>query len=123
MKKLIFLVEDDSAIVDIYKLMMEKSGFTVEVFGLGKEVINAIKTSSKKPDMVLLDLILPDINGMEVLKEIRHNPATKDIKVFILTNQSDVKIDEGAIVRADKILIKAHVTPSDLVDTISEALN
>ena len=84
--KKIFIVEDDSAIADVYKTVIEKSHFRVEVFGLGQEVIKAVKELStnkeKKPDIVLLDLILPDINGMEVLKEIRGSEDLRDIMQF-----------------------------------------
>lgn len=121
----IFLVEDDSAIVDIYKTLLEKSHFDVEDFGLGQDVIKRIAAiqsgEEKKPDIILLDLILPDVNGVEVLREIRNNEATKNIKVFFLTNQSDVKFEESDP-KPDKVIIKAHITPTQLVDLIKEAL-
>jgi len=125
--KNIFLVEDDSAIVDIYKTLMEKSGFDVEVFGLGHEIIKAVKEmngdlESKKPDIILLDLILPDMNGMEVLKEVRKNNATKNTKVFILTNQENVKFSETDTIKPDKVIIKANTTPTQLVEIIKEEL-
>lgn len=126
--KKVFLVEDDSAIVDIYKMMIEKAGFDVEVFGLGQEVISAIKRINndgqvKSPDIVLLDLILPDINGIEVLRELKTNETTKNTKVFILTNQDDVKFEESDAIKPDKIIIKANITPTQLVDTIKNELS
>lgn len=128
MNKTIFLVEDDSAIVDIYKALMNKFKFTLRVFNLGKEAIKVIKeiksakSEEKKPDIVLLDLILPDINGLEVLKAIRHNEATKGVKVFILTNQSDVKFDESDEILADKVIIKAEIAPTNLMEMIKKEL-
>ena len=124
MNKNIFLVEDDSAIVDVYTMLLKKSGFSVEVFNLGQEAIRAVKSASaddvKKPAVVLLDLTLPDMDGGDVLKEIKNNDFTRGIKVFILTNQSDVAF-EG--VQPDKIIIKANTTPSQLVDILKEALS
>lgn len=124
MNKKIFLVEDDSAISDIYKIMIEKSGFSVEVFSLGQEVIKAVKsinTPEEAPDIILLDLILPDMNGIDIFKEIKSNEKSKNIKVFILTNQSEVQFDQSDA-KPDKVIIKANITPTQLVDVITEAL-
>lgn len=124
MNKKIFLVEDDSAISDIYKTMIEKSGFSVEAFSLGQEVVKAVKsinTIEEAPDIILLDLILPDMNGIDILKEIKSNEKLKNIKVFILTNQSEVKFDQPDV-KPDKIIIKANITPTQLVDVIKEEL-
>lgn len=125
MKK-ILLVEDDSAIIDIYTMMMKKAGFEVQVASLGQDVIKKIKDvesgQEAKPDIILLDLILPDMNGAEVLTQIKNNSATKNIIVFILTNQENAEkqIPEG--VKPDKIIIKASLTPTQLIDTIKKEL-
>ncbi|MBM3206300.1 MAG: response regulator [Candidatus Staskawiczbacteria bacterium] len=125
MNKKVFLVEDDSAISDIYKAIMEKSDLDVEVFSMGQDIIKAVKLIGKDggntPDIILLDLILPDMNGLDILKEIKTNESSKDIKVFILTNQSDVDFGE-IVVRPDKIVTKANITPTQLVDVIKEEL-
>ena len=120
--KKIFLVEDDPAISDIYKTLMEKSHFSVEVFSLGQEAINRIKSlksGDEKPDLILLDLILPDINGAEVLKEIRKNNITLETKVFVLTNQDNVHFDQ---IKPDKIITKANVTPTQLIEIIKSSI-
>ncbi|MEK7664377.1 MAG: response regulator [Patescibacteria group bacterium] len=125
MKKLIFLVEDDSAIADIYRTIMEKSNLNVEIFGLGQDIIKVLKSikagEREKPDIILLDLILPDMNGIDVLKEIKSNEESKSIKVFILTNQGEVKFDQTDL-RPDKVIIKANITPTQLVETIKKEL-
>ena len=119
-------MEDDVAIIDIYETMIKKANFDVEVISLAQDVIKKMKDivakEAEKPDIVLLDLILPDMNGIEVLKEIRKNNATKDIKVFILTNQEDGQGEKEDGVRPDKFIIKANITPTQLVETIKEAL-
>ncbi len=126
MSKKIVLVEDDAAIIDIYQTMLTKSHFDVEVLSLGADVIKKIKDvaegTSPKPDIFLLDLILPDMNGTEILAEIRKTPATKDVKAFILTNQENAEGQMPAGVKPDKIIIKANTTPSDLVEIIKEAI-
>lgn len=127
MNKLIFLIEDDTAIADVYKIIMEKSNFDVDIFGSGKEVIKVIKKlnntkKDKKPDIILLDLILPDMNGIDILREIRNNDLVKDVKVFILTNQEDVRFNDSDSIKPDKVIIKANITPTDLVNIVKEEL-
>lgn len=119
-KKKILLVEDDPAILDIYKITMKKAGFETETADSGQMAINLIKEASEKPDMVLLDLILPDINGTEVLREIRKNEATKDIFVFILTNQKEGQLLDADGIRPDRVIIKADITPTQLLEIIKE---
>lgn len=124
--KKIILVEDDPAITDIYEIMMKKAHFNVEIVRLGQEAIKKIKSIENgeeiKPDIILLDLILPDINGMEVLKEIRKNNTTKDITVFILTNQSYIESQQLDNIKPDKFIIKANITPTQLLELIKERL-
>ena len=125
MKKII-LVEDDPAIIDIYETLMKKAHFDVRVISLGQEVINMVKNiedgTELKPDIILLDLILPDISGVEVFKEIKKNKKTKDIKIFILTNQKEVQFKEFGDEKPDKFIIKANISPTQLLELIKEFL-
>src|SRR3989344_8062583 len=120
MKK-IFIIEDDSAIVDIYKVIFKKANFDVETMSSGQEAIDMIKKiietgKESKPDIVLLDLILPDMNGIEILKLIKNNDVTKDIKVFIMTNQEKTQLEQLNEIKPDKIIIKANTTPTQLLE-------
>ena len=125
--KKVLLIEDDLAIIDIYQIMMKKEHLDVEVISLGLEAIERIKgiTKSKqpKPDIILLDLTLPDINGMEVFKAIKENTLTKNICVFILTNQQDIQLEWPNNVGPDKFLIKANTGPAELLEIIKQELN
>lgn len=125
MKKII-LVEDDSAIIDVYETLMKKANFDVRVISLGQEVITMIKNIEEgtelKPDIILLDLILPDIDGIEVFKEIKKNKKTKDIKVFILTNRQDVQLQQLGDAKPDKFIIKADTSPTQLLKLLKEYL-
>jgi len=126
MNKKVILAEDDAAIADIYSIILQKSGFDVEVMGLGQDVIKRVQaidnSEAPKPDIFLLDLILPDINGSEVLAQIRKTGATKDIKVFILTNQEYSQFDKMGEVKPDKFIIKANITPTQLAELIKKDL-
>ncbi len=125
-KKKIFLVEDDSAIADVYSILMRKEHFDVEIIESGGEVLKKIKNieskEEEKPDIILLDLILPDMNGMEILKELKKNNLTKDITAFILTNQEESVVQKIDGVRPDKFIIKANTTPTQLVEIIKQSL-
>ncbi len=121
----IYLVEDDAAIVDIYATMIKKAKIDVDVISVGAGVLRKLESVEKgeeiKPDLVLLDLILPDMNGMDILFEIKKNPATKNIPVFILSNQTEANV-EYASAKPDKFIIKANTTPTDLLKIVQEQL-
>jgi len=127
-KKLILLIEDDPAIIDVYKTGLEKAGqFKVEAITLGSEAVKKIKdineNKSKKPDLVLLDIILPDIDGIKVLKSIKNQEKTKDIPVFILTNYGGKEIKkQGLVFKVKEYIIKTECPPSKLIKLIKEQL-
>lgn len=118
----IFLIEDDQSIADIYKIALESVKIEVEVFDWGKKAIDRIKEiqsgKAEKPDLILIDLILPDINGMEILKEIKSNGKTKDIKTFILSNYNISDINNSESILPDKFILKTSITPTELIKLI-----
>ncbi len=127
MKKTILFVEDDIATIDVYKTALEAAGFDVDPMLLGEEAIRRIKEikqgETKKPDLVLLDLLLPDINGIEVLEEIRKHEKTKNMLVLILTNYSSKELEtRGLLLKAEKYLLKTDYPPSKLVELVKKEL-
>lgn len=125
MKKKILLVEDDPSISDIYKEVLTRNDFSVEAFNTGKEALayfDDIKQGAKeKPDLALLDLILPDVNGMEILKKAKEDEKLKDISFFLLTNYTDTDLEKDSLEKgAEKYIVKASCLPSQLVETIKE---
>ncbi len=126
MSKKIYLIEDDPAIIDIYATMIKRAHFEVEVLSLGQQVLAKVKAivagEESKPDLVLLDLILPDMNGMEILAEMKKNEATKSITVFILSNQADAESSQASSVKPDKFIVKANITPTQLLEIIQKQL-
>jgi len=125
--KKILLIEDDLATIEVYETIFKKAGFDIETIKWGEEALNRVKeieeNKSPKPDVVLLDLILPDINGIEVLKEIRKNEKTKDLLVFILTNYTDVQLEKmGYSLGSERYLLKTDYTPSQLIEIIEKSL-
>ena len=127
----IFLIEDNSAIIDVYTMAFQAAGFDFEVITFGRVAMERIKniqnSKEEKPALILLDLMLPDVNGMEILKEIRQNDNTKDIVVFILSNYTDseIKKPDSAVpdsIKPDKYIMKTSITPTKLVELILEQL-
>lgn len=117
----ILIVEDDKSIRDLYAIKLNKVGFTVFTAEDGGKGWDAIQ--KEHPDMILLDVMMPVMNGFEVLKKIRNNDATKDTPVIILSNFGEVdQMTQGFLVGATDYLIKAEHTPSDVVDIINETL-
>ena len=118
----IVLVEDDPFLAEIYVLRLEREGFKVIHARSGEEGLkNVLET---KPSLVLLDLVLPKMDGFSVLKEIKANAATRAIPVVILTNlgeESDVA--KGKKLGAADYFIKAHLTPSEVSQKVKQLLN
>lgn len=129
MKKNVILVEDDQAIIEVYKTAFEAvDHINLEVMRWGRDAIDKIKEirekKLKKPNLVIIDLILPDIDGTEILREIKGNPETKDILVFILSNYTspeNAQKQEGEI-KPDKFILKTSITPLELAKLINEAI-
>ena len=120
MKK-ILLIEDDPFLIDIYVTKFKESGFSVEVANDGESAFRYLE--EKKPDLVILDIVLPQIDGWEILRKIKSAPGLKDLKVIILSNLSQKEeVERGINLGSIKYLIKAHYTPSQVVEEIKEII-
>ena len=127
MKKKILLIEDDMPTIDVYKTAFEQASFDVDPITSGQEAIRKVKEIAedpkKKPDIILLDMILPDIIGIDVLKAIRENNKTKNIPVLILSNYTDKELEQkGLLLATEKYLLKTDHTPGDLIKIIKKEL-
>ncbi len=113
-KKTILLVEDDSFLAGMYVTKLELEGYRVALASDGEQAV--LLAQKEKPQLILLDIIIPKKSGFDVLKEVKAIPATKDIPVILLTNlgqKEDVK--RGLELGATDYLIKAHFMPSEVV--------
>ena len=125
MPKKILLIEDDSCIVDIYTTVLRKAGFEVETANCSKDAMEKLEKIAQgvedKPDLVLLDLVLPDINGIEVFKKARSQKGIDDIPFFILTNYTDPDLKIISIkLKVEKYILKTDLIPSQLVKEIKD---
>jgi len=118
----IFIVDDDPLMVRMYAKKLANDGYTVETAGDGAEAIK--KLESYTPDLILLDIMMPELNGLEVLKTLKSKPATEKIPVILLTNvgSSDEDVERGLELGAVAYLTKAGNKPADVVSKIKEIL-
>lgn len=117
----ILIVEDDSFLVDMYTTKFELEGFQVISAEDGEKGLELAQ--SERPHVILLDILMPKMDGFTTLEELKKDDATKDIPVILLTNlgqKEDVK--KGFELGAAGYLIKAHFMPSEVVDKIKKIL-
>jgi len=118
----IALVEDEAPIQPMYKMKLEREGFRVATASNGREGLEIAK--ELHPDLVLLDLRMPNMNGDVMLGKMRATDWGKDIRVVILTNIS--KDEAPAMLRllnVDRYVVKAHCTPTQVVEIVREVLD
>jgi DNA-binding response OmpR family regulator len=116
-KKKILLVEDDLALSGVYKSRLEMEGFEVRDVNNGENALVAVLEF--KPDLVLLDAMMPKISGFDVLDILRNNEATKDVRVIMLTALSQPKDKERAeLLGVNDYLVKSQVVIGDVVARI-----
>ncbi len=117
----VLIIEDDSYISDMYKIKFDSENFETTVAEDGIKGIKEIER--QKPDIVLLDIVMPKVDGFSVLKMIKKNENSKDIPVVMLTNLGQKEnVERGFELGATSYIIKAHFTPSEVVKKVKEIL-
>lgn len=115
----LLVVEDDLALAEIYKQNFEAQGYQVEIAESGEAAIN--KLDIVKPDLVILDIMLPKLSGFDVLSIIRDKPETKNLKVLALSALSQKQdIERGKQLGANEYLIKSDSTIADIAAKVKE---
>ncbi|MEA3273034.1 MAG: response regulator [Patescibacteria group bacterium] len=120
-KKKILIAEDDEMLVEIYKKKFGNGEYDLTVTTDGKETIDKIRKI--KPDVVLLDLVMPELDGFEVIKLIKQDPETKNIKIIVTSNLGQESEKAKAIkLGANEFLIKADYDLNELADKVKDYL-
>jgi len=115
----ILLIEDDPFLLSMYTTKFELENFKVITAEDGKKGLKL--AIEEAPDIILLDILLPKMNGFEVLKELKSNDDVNNIPVILLTNLSQKdEVAQGLSLGADDYLIKAHFMPSEVVEKIKK---
>ena len=122
MAKRILVVDDEESIQELMSSMLAERGYETVRAMDGEEGLKKLETF--KPDIILLDLILPGLDGFETLERIKDNPQTSGIPVLILSNlgQRD-EIEKGLKLGAIDFMVKAHFTPEEIVGKIKSILS
>jgi len=115
----ILVIEDDAMIMDMYSVRLQEAGY--EVIGAVDGGQGLAMAKEQKPNVILLDIILPKLDGFSVLKSLKAEAKTKKIPVIILTNlgqESDIK--KGTDMGAVDYMVKASITPSEIIDKLDQ---
>ena len=121
-KSKILLVEDDIGLASVYKARLEAEGFQVEHCSDGEA---ALSTAIKfRPDLIILDVMMPKISGFDVLDILHNTPETMNIKVVLLTALSQPKdIEKAKQLGADDYMVKSQVVIADVIERIKHHLS
>lgn len=116
----VIIVEDDNNLADIYKKKLASGGHTADVVEDSKAVASI---TASKPDIVLLDILMPHVTGLDILRELKATPATSGIPVLLLTNVAeDTSIAHGLELGAYGYLLKSETTPDQVLSRINMTL-
>ncbi|MDP2926547.1 MAG: response regulator [bacterium] len=122
MSRKILIIEDDLFLRELMSKKLVGEGYQISGATDGEEGIRSVK--SEKPDLVLLDLILPGIDGFEVLARIKQDPEIAQTPVIVLSNLGQKEdIERGIKLGAVDYLIKAHFTPGEIVEKIASVFS
>ncbi len=119
--KKVLIVDDDNFLLEMYALKFKEAAFEVDVAQTGQLAIE--KTRQMEPDVVLLDIVLPEKDGFEVLQEIK-SPKNKTSPLVVMLTNLGQKDDTDRSIRlgADDYVVKAHFTPSEVVEKVKKLL-
>lgn len=117
----IAIIEDDQAISQMYRFKFEAEGYTVETAENGK--LGLELAESMKPDIILLDLMMPEMTGDEMLTLMRKTTWGKDIKVIILTNKGEQEVPANVkALNVSAVILKADMTPRQVAEIVKKTL-
>ena len=117
----ILIVEDEQTLNEAYQIILEKNGYTVYSAFNGKEALEV--TKDVEPDLILLDLLMPRMSGIDFLKTYKPQEEHPNVKIVIFSNL-DTKddIDTAHELGADKYMLKAWASPKELVKLVSDVI-
>ncbi len=120
-KNKILIIDDDPFILEMYVLKFKEQGFEVDIAKDGKEGVKKMREDN--PDIVLLDVVMPAMDGFDVLQELKKDRPPHPMKIILLTNLGQKEdVERGMRLGADDYIIKAHFTPSEVVEKVNGLL-
>lgn len=116
-KPVVLVAEDDTLYAKVYQNKLSKEGYEVVLAGNGKEAVE--KAISLKPNLILMDLIMPEMDGFTALQKIKSDPKTSKIKVVVMSNLGqDSDIQKAKDLGAEEYFVKANISIQELVDKV-----
>lgn len=121
MAKRVLLIEDDPFLSEIYVAKFSESGFEVLIAQDG--ALGLAKIKEQAPDVIVLDIVMPNMDGFEILRALKQDPKAKYIPVVILSNLGEQEnVQKGLDLGAVAYIVKAHYTPTEVVARVTEIL-
>ena len=121
-KKIVLLIDDDFFLTEMYSLKFQEAGFEVKTARDGQTAL-AMVEEDPLPDIILLDIVMPHLDGFEVLKLMKKNERLKNIPIILLTNVGQKEdVEKGISLGADDYIVKAHFTPSEVAARVKKLL-
>ena len=122
MKPTILVVDDDAALVKLYSTALVARGYRVLTAQNGEE--GMAKAEAEKPDLILLDVMMPEIHGLHVLDILKSTPGMEDTKIIMLTALSDENTKEKAVESgAFDYIVKSETSMSEIIDKVHQAVS
>lgn len=120
-KPKVLVVEDETDIRDVYVELLQSENYEVLIAGNGHEALQI--ALEKKPDVIILDIIMPVMDGLQVLEQLKKNNTTNSVPVIVLTNAGNIDNMENAKYhKAYRFLIKSNIVPAEIVRATKDAL-
>ncbi len=120
--KSILVVEDEPELAEIYQTLLEQAKYSVRVAHNGKDALKQV--DEKKPDLILLDLRMPVMDGVEFLEKLDVKKSHPDIKVIVFSNYDmQDEIDDAYRLGAERYVLKAWASPKELLHIVKDAVN
>ncbi|HEY4505032.1 MAG TPA: response regulator [Candidatus Paceibacterota bacterium] len=122
-KPFVLIVEDDKFLLDMYVMKFTEHGFTIDTAFGGQEALDKLVKNDVKPDIVLLDLVIPGLGGFKVLERIKKEKLIPKAFVVILSNLGQKEdVDRSMALGADGYIVKASATPTEVVNRVKAIL-
>lgn len=119
----ILFIEDDVLMERVFERLFRLSGFKIEIITDGEDALTHFNTMTEKPDLILLDVMIPKISGLDLLASIKANPELKTIPVVVLSNVAENENAQRALkLGADLYLIKSENGPEEIVQKIRQVI-
>lgn len=124
MSKKILLIEDEEIIIDLLKKKLEQEGYEVNIAYNGEEGLKKMKEMQPKPDLILLDIIMPKMSGFEVVEKMKEDEELREIPFIVISNSGQpVELDRAKRLGAKDWFIKTEFDPRAVIEKVEKEIN